>query len=241
VQALRTAIIDSHQRLVGNYDGPVHVDVSPIAAAGRDALLAARPDLAASLPQAPPLSIDLPTQHLPNFGLLSERTRELTGLAGLVAATLLGLGVLVASDRPGLLRRSGRWAVRAGVGWALFGWALPYGLAKLHDPRLAALGAIGVAAAGPMVGPAVTLVCAGVAALLGARAWRLAMAALPDEPPSGGPGSPFPGPPAPPPGARRSTRPRDGERVPVPAAARPANPLQRPRRPAEGATRTWWA
>ena len=53
LQALRTAIVDSHQRLVGNDNGPVHLDVSPIAAAGRDALLAARPDLASALPEAP--------------------------------------------------------------------------------------------------------------------------------------------------------------------------------------------
>ena len=36
--ALKTAVLASHQRLVGNYDGPVTVDVSPIAVAGRDAL-----------------------------------------------------------------------------------------------------------------------------------------------------------------------------------------------------------
>ena len=76
LQALRTAIVDSHQRLVGNYDGPVDLDVSPIAAAGRDALLAARPDLAASLPEAPALSVDLPTQHLPKLGWLPDRVRE---------------------------------------------------------------------------------------------------------------------------------------------------------------------
>lgn len=51
--ALRTAVLNSHQRLIGEYDGPVTVDVSPIAAAGRDALLAARPDLAGSFGPAP--------------------------------------------------------------------------------------------------------------------------------------------------------------------------------------------
>ncbi|HEY4409279.1 MAG TPA: hypothetical protein VGO87_05320, partial [Acidimicrobiia bacterium] len=61
VQAIKTAIVDSHQRLLGDYDGPVTLDVTPIAAAGRDALIAARPELAAEMPAAPPLSIDLPT------------------------------------------------------------------------------------------------------------------------------------------------------------------------------------
>ena len=249
--ALRTAIVDSHQRLLGDYDGPVTLDVSAVAAAGRDALIAARPDLAKSLPEAPPLSVDLPTQHLPKLGWLPDRVRELTGLAGLLAATLLGLGLLASSDRPRVLSRAGRWALRAGIGWAAFGWALPYAMTKIGEPRLAALGAIGVAAVGPMIAPAVTLVCAGVGALLGARAWRLALAALPPAPPSSGPGS---GPgtvwpetsgtgswdPVPPLPGRRPVPRRDGERQPTPAGTAP-NPVTRPRRPAEGSSRTWWA
>ncbi|MEW6474060.1 MAG: hypothetical protein AB1679_17550 [Actinomycetota bacterium] len=185
--ALKTAVLRSHQRLVGQYDGPVTVDVSPIADAGRDALLAARPDLAGSFPAAPSLSVDLPTRHLPKLGWLPERTRELFGLAALVAVTLLALGMLTASDRPKVLSRGGRWALRAGVFWALFGWGLPYLMTKLGEPRLAALGAIAVAAVGPMIAPAVFLFCAGIGALLGARAWRLGLAALPPAPPSGGP------------------------------------------------------
>lgn len=186
--ALKTAVLSSHQRLVGDYDGPVTLDVSPIAEAGRDALLAARPELAGSFPAAPSLSIDLPTQHLPRLGWLPDRARELFGLASLLAVTLLGLGMLTAGDRPKVLSRAGRWAIRAGVFWALFGWALPYGMTKIGEPRLAALGAIAVAAVGPMIAPAVLLVCTGIGALLGARAWRLGLAALPPAPPAGGPG-----------------------------------------------------
>jgi hypothetical protein len=251
VAALRTAVLASHQRLLGQYDGPVTVDVSPIAAAGRDALLAARPDLARALPQAPPLAVDLPTQHLPKLSWLPDRAREMTGVAWLLAVTLLGLGMLAASDRPRVLARAGRWALRAGLGWAAFGWALPYAMTKIGEPRLVALGAIGVAAVGPMIAPAVILVAIGIGALLGARAWRLALAALPPAPPSSGPGS---GPgtvwpetsgtgswnPVPPLPGRRPVPRRDRERQPTPAGTS-ANPFTRPRRPAEGSSRTWWA
>ena len=251
VAAIRTAIVDAHQRLLGEYTGPVTLDVSPIAAAGRDALLAARPELAKVLPAAPPLSIDLPTQHLPKLGWLPQRAREVGGLATLMAVTLLALGLLAAADRPRVLARGGRWALRAGLGWAAFGWALPYAMSRLGEPRLAALGAVGVAMAGPLVAPAVTLVCGGIGLLLGSRAWRLALAALPPAPPSSGPGS-GPGRPWPEtagtgswdpvprrPGRRPAPRP-DSERVPA-GTAPTANPFNRPRRPAEGSTRTWWA
>ena len=222
--ALRSALLASHQRLIGKYDGPVSFDVSPIAVAGRDALVAARPELARSLPDEPTLSVELPTQNLPKLGWLPERAREVGGLALLLAVTLLGLGIVAASDRPGVLSRAGRWALRAGVFWALFGWALPYLMTKIEEPRLAALGAIGVAAVGPMIAPAVLLVCTGIAALFGARAWRAALAAHPPASRSGGP-TPQPGPvwpdasgtatwdPIPPVPSRRAYRGRDDEKV----------------------------
>ncbi|HEV3362659.1 MAG TPA: hypothetical protein VG795_00720 [Acidimicrobiia bacterium] len=211
--ALKRTLLTSHQRLVGSYDGPVSLDVSSIAVAGRDALVAARPDLAEAMPEAPSLSVDLPTQHLPKLGWLPERTRELLGLALMLAITLLSLGVLCSSDRPKVLSRAGRWALRAGVFWAVFGWVLPYLMTKIDEPRLAALGAIGVATVDPMIAPAVLVISAGIAALLGGRAWRLALAALPPAPPSGGPAEPAP-------------------TLPVhPTAARPADPFRRPRQP----------
>ena len=211
--ALKATVLTSHQRLVGDYDGPVTLDVSPIAVAGRDALLAARPDLAEALPESPTLSVDLPTQHLPKLSWLPERTRELFGIAFMLSIALLALGVAASSDRPKVLSRAGRWALRAGFFWALFGWALPYLMTKIDEPRLSALGAIGVAAVGPMIAPAVLLVSAGIAALFGARAWRTALAALPAAPPSGGPGDAVP--------TTAATIP----------AARPADPYRRSRQP----------
>ena len=128
---------------------------------------------------------------------------------------------MAASDRPGVLSRAGRWALRAGVFWAIFGWALPYVMTKIDEPRLAALGAIGVAAVGPMIAPAVLLVSAGIGAILGARAWRVALAALPPAPPSGGPINPVPTPAA------------------MTPAARSADPFRRPRQPVGSSGRGW--
>src|SRR5919206_406506 len=54
-------------------------------------------------------------------------------------------GTPISSDRPKVLSRAGRWALRAGAFWFLFGWALPYALTKISEAHLAALGAIGVA------------------------------------------------------------------------------------------------
>jgi len=221
--ALRGAVVASHQRLIGEYDGPVTVDVTPIAAAGRDALLAARPELAKKLPKAPQLSVDLPTQKLPKLGWLPERAREIGGLASILAVACLALGLLAAADRPKVLSRGGRWALRAGIGWFAFGWAIPYVMTKIQEPRLAALGAIGIATVGPMIGPATFMTCLGIGALLGARAWRTALAALPPAPPTGGP-----------------TFPPRGPAVPDPVPATRPDPYGRPRQPVgTSSSRTW--
>lgn len=200
--ALRSTILNSHRRLIGEYDGPVSVDVSPIAAAGYDALMLARPDLAQDLPEAPPLSVRLPTQNVPKMGWLPERTKELSGMALFLAVALLGLGLAAASDRPRALGRAGRWALRAGIGWAVFGCALPYALIRVGEPRLAALGAIGVATVAPMIAPAVLLLATGIGTLLGARAWRLSLAPTPTVLPSGGQWDPAPPTPMPTPHVR---------------------------------------
>ncbi len=186
-----------------------------------------------SLPDAPTLSVDLPTQHLPKLGWLPERTRELFGLA-------LAAGPHAARPRdagrrptgPKVLSRAGRWALRAGFFWALFGWGLPYLMTKIGEPRLAALGRHRRRRRRPDDRPRRLVVSAGIGALLGARAWRLALAALPPAPPVRRPPS-EPGPAWP--NDLRNGRP--GTRCPRPRSAVAATPAPKTKRspPATGA------
>lgn len=181
---LRTAIVGAHQRLLGAADGPVRLDTGAVAQAGRDALIEAHPELAASLPMSVPLTVELPTDKLPELAPVGDHLARLGRVAGLAAVWLLALAFLVASDRPRVLRRTGKWAVGLGLSSVVMGGLLPHLISGVGNPRLAVAGALAVAVSRPMLAPAVVLVAAGAGAMVVARAWRTAVALSPATPPA---------------------------------------------------------
>lgn len=181
-QALTAAIVGAHRRMMGDGDGAVVLDAGPIAQAGRDALIAARPDLAGVLPEAPPLQVELPTERLPRMGGLREPLRLAVGLGATAAALLVALAFLLASDRPKVLSRMGRWALGAGLWWSIVGYGLPRLLSNFSDERLAVMGALGTAVSGPLVAPALALALTGAAVMLGSHFWRKTLETPAPEP-----------------------------------------------------------
>ncbi len=169
---VRVAIVDAHRRLVGEGDGPVRVDAGPIAAAGRDALLDAHPELARHLRAPPPLAVELPTDGFPDLGRLREAASGATRPAAQAAALMFAAAFVVAAARGRILRRVGVWALWAGGGWVALGWAAPWVVSRFSvDGHFAVLGSLAVAVVGPMIVPAAVLAVGGVAALAAASAW----------------------------------------------------------------------
>ena len=192
LEVVRVAIVDAHRRFVGETHGPLQVDAGPIAIAGRDALLAAHPELARTLPAPPPLAVELPTESLPALGGLKDAAGGVPRKAAQAAAGLFAAALLVAADRPRVLRRAGLFAVWAAGGWVALGWVVPWAMSHWSvDGRLAVLGSLSVAVARPMMLPAAALLAAGAAVLVAASAWaknRLARRSAPATSPApGGP------------------------------------------------------
>lgn len=171
-RALTAAIVSAHRRMMGDGDGTVVLDAGPIAQAGRDALITARPDLAAVLPAALPLRVELPTERLPQMGGLREPLRVAVGLGAVAAAIFVALAFLLTSDRPKVLNRMGRWALGAGLWWSVAGYGVPRLLSNFSDERLAVFGALGTAVSGPLVGPALALAVTGAGMVFGSQCWR---------------------------------------------------------------------
>jgi hypothetical protein len=179
IEAIKTAIVGAHRRMMGDGDnagGGVVLDAGPIAQAGRDALIAARPDLATVLPQPPDLQMELPTERLPEMGRLREPLRLAVGLGAVAAMLLLAVAFLLASDRPKVLSRMGRWALGAGLWWAIVGYGVPRLLSNFSDDRLAVLGALGTAVSGPLVAPALALALTGAGVMVGSHLWKRSLA-----------------------------------------------------------------
>ena len=159
---LQAAIGEAHRRMLGEGDGPIPVDAGTIAVAGREALLAAHPELAGTLPAPPPLTVALPTEGFPDLGGLRETAGDLPAAAAQMAAAVFLVALVVAADRSRVLRRAGVFGLWTGGGWFALGWLVPWAVSHWSvDGRLAVLGSLALAVAGPMIVPAAALVIAG--------------------------------------------------------------------------------
>ncbi|HSL56918.1 MAG TPA: hypothetical protein VK866_03670 [Acidimicrobiales bacterium] len=171
---VRDGLVRSHQRFLGqdpNPDEPIVVDAAAIGAAARTALVTARPDLAPVVPPPPSLPITLPTEVLPDASGFRRWLVGTVALGALAATGLVVAAFVITDNRHRVLRRVGWWGIGAGAAWVVIGVALPE-LAKLMLPGQAAIFAaiIGVMAGG-MVGPSITAMVAGAAAVVVGFLW----------------------------------------------------------------------
>ncbi|HEY3241075.1 MAG TPA: hypothetical protein VGL92_16035, partial [Acidimicrobiia bacterium] len=109
------------------------------------------------------------------------------------AAGLFAAALLIAADRPRVLRRVGLFAVWAGAGWFALGWLVPWAVSHWSvDGRMAVLGSLSVAVARPMMLPAAALLAAGGGILVAASAWARNRSARRSAPAAGpAPGGPL--------------------------------------------------
>lgn len=171
---VRDGMVRVHRNALEGVDEPVVLDPTAFGVAARDALVQARPELAAFLPAPPPVSITLPDAGLSFLGTLSDFLERAVLLAalGAVAGVLLALGI--ARNRPRVLRRVALWAFAASAFWLILGLGVPW-LAENLAPSSAALFAAAVDVfLGAMVVPALFLATAGAVLVVAAMVWDLA-------------------------------------------------------------------
>lgn len=170
VEALvRDGLVRSHQRFLGqdpNPDEPIVVDGAALATASRAALVTVRPELAPVVPVPPSLPITLPTDSLPNAGGFRSWLVGVVTLGAIAAVGLTVAAFVITDERDRVLRRVGWWGIGAGAAWVVIGYVLPE-LARLMLPGQAAIFAaiIGVMAGG-MLGPSITAMGLGAAAVV---------------------------------------------------------------------------
>ena len=190
--ALRGAIAAAHRRLLGDGAGPIPVDAGAIAVAGRDALLGAHPELAAVLPAPPPLTVSLPVEGFPDLGGIREAAAGVPATAARAGAVVLVAAFAVAAERWRVVRRAGAFGLWTGGGWFLLGWVVPWVVSQWSvDGRLAVLGSLALAVAGPMVVPAAALVVSGAVCLWLSFIWSRLSASRQAESLPGAAGAPL--------------------------------------------------
>lgn len=186
------AFVRTHQAMLGEGDVPEEVDPGAFGAAGRESLVAARPDLDAVLPAAPELAVPLPTERIPDLGPV--RRGLLTAVPLLAAASAAGvlLALLVSSNRPAVVRRAGMWAVGLSAVVLVFAYGVPALAATVAPSQAEVIAALVGAMAAETRVPAVTLGLIGVAGIVLSLFWRAAPALRRDAVPAQRQGRPEP-------------------------------------------------
>lgn len=172
------AFVRTHQAMLGEGDVPEEVDAAAFGAAGRESLVAARPELDGVLPAAPELAVPLPTERIPDLGPV--RRGLLTAVPLLAAASAAGvlLALLVTSNRPAVVRRAGMWAVGLSAVVLVFAYGVPALAATVAPSQAEVIAALVGAMAAETRVPAVTLGLIGVAGIVLSLFWRAAPALL---------------------------------------------------------------
>ena len=168
---VRDGIVRIHRNALEGVDEPVTLDAAAFGAAARDSLVAARPELGPVLPPAPSVAVTLPDAGLSFLGRIRDLLERAVTTAALVALAGAVLALLIARDRPGVLRRVSLWAFAASAFWLLLGFGLPW-LAEQVAPASAAVFAAAVEVfLGAMIPPALTLAGFGVALIVVSLVW----------------------------------------------------------------------
>lgn len=229
VEALfRTAFVDTHQAFLGEGDPPRSIDGGAFGSAARAALVESNPELDGLLPAAPTLEIPLPTERVPDLGPVRRALDVAVPMLAAVAAFGAMTALLVTSNRPAILRRTGVWAIALSAFVLVFAFGIP-ALAHSVAPAQAAVVAslIGALAAASQ-GPALALAGAGVAALVASFLWRPAARAVMAEPQPRPPRQP---------GGRRSPHPQT-QRIPRQPRRQPGTSRAAPQRTVPAPVRT---
>ncbi len=159
---IRDAFVQAHQAFLGEAEIPSEVDLGAAAGDVRSNTLADIPGANELLPESPSLTIDLPTQNIPNLGGFRRWLARVAPLMALAAVAGVGLALLTTTDRPKVLRRAGVWALGASVVWLILNLAVPWAANEWFSGQAAIAASLIDAMFGEMLRPALVLAGLGI-------------------------------------------------------------------------------
>ncbi|MGK2929728.1 MAG: hypothetical protein ACSLFO_09150, partial [Acidimicrobiales bacterium] len=215
------AMVRSHRAFLGEDDAaPDAIDGGEFGSAARRSVVDARPELDGLLPPSPSLEVELPTERIPDVGPVRRGLLTAVPVLALVAAVGALLALLVTTDRPGVIRRAGFWAVSLSAFVLLFAYGVPALAREVAPAQAQVVAALVGALAAATRWPALVLAGAGIAGILGSLLWRPGARLI--ATPAGGPA---PGP------RRRGREPRRDLPAPARRPASAPSPSRGPRQP----------
>ncbi|MGH1493944.1 MAG: hypothetical protein ACRBK7_31880 [Acidimicrobiales bacterium] len=158
VEALiRDGFVRVHQNALEGNSEPVIIDAGALGSAGRDALVAARPELDAVLPASPTVELELPTTGFTWIATAKRLVDRFTRLGAMLALFGAGISFAIAKNRAAVLRRVAFWGYGASAFWLLMGYGIPWVAANLSPTSAAIASAAVDVFFGAMIRPAVIM------------------------------------------------------------------------------------
>lgn len=167
------ALVRSHRAFLGEDDAaPDAIDGGEFGSAARRSVVEARPELDGLLPPSPSLEVELPTERIPDAGPVRRGLLTAVPVLALVAAVGTLLALLVTTNRPGVIRRAGVWAVSLSAFVLLFAYGVPAFAQEVAPAQAQVVAALVGALAAATRWPALVLAGAGIAGILVSFVWR---------------------------------------------------------------------
>lgn len=236
-ELILSAFADTHAAFLGEGDPPEQLDLNPLADSFRSTAIAAVPALEGQLPGDIDLTIDLPTEYIPDASPLRSFLQMLVPILAIAAAAGAVFALVATTDRPSVLRRAGTWAIGSTMFYLAIGLGLPWLLRNYAPDGAEIFAALLTAFLRSVVTPSLVLGGVGLALILVSALWpEGARQRSPRQPRRAAPeprrASPVPTRPAP-----QRARPQQAPGVPAAAgvAATQRRPAQATQRPAPSA------
>lgn len=171
VDELKRALVAVHQNALNGVEENVTLDASVLGSAARNQLVGDRPELDSRVPASPEITVELPTSGLSFLGKIRNGVGLFTLYSAALAVAAGIIALIVAKDRPKVLRRVAFWAFGTAAFWLAVGIGVPL-VANVLAPSSAALvaGAIDVFF-GAMVIPAIFIAGVGGGLLVVSALW----------------------------------------------------------------------
>ncbi len=220
------ALIRSHQAFLGEGTAPKSIDGGAFGAAARQSIVDAHPELDGLLPAAPSFEVPLPTDRIPNLGPVRRGLLTAVPILAGIAVIGAGLALLVTTDRPGVVRRAGFWALGLSAFVLVVAYGIPAAARQVAPDQAEIVAALIGALAAATRGPALALAGAGLVGLVVSLFWKPASSVIRSERPA----PVVAGPPRPPRRARRDVpvrgrRPRRATTAPIPIVPSAGGPI----------------
>ncbi|MFN3217987.1 MAG: hypothetical protein ACE367_15945 [Acidimicrobiales bacterium] len=170
-ELILTAFADTHAAFLGEGDPPERLDLNPVANSFRATAIAAVPALEGQLPADIDLTVDLPTEYIPDASPLRSFLQMLVPILAIAAAAGAVFALVTTTDRPSVLRRAGTWAIGATLFYLAIGLGLPWLLRNYAPDGAEIFAALLTAFLRSVVTPSLVLGGVGLALILVAALW----------------------------------------------------------------------